>query len=63
MIWAQTMLGWALRLRDIETGIRTNVPRSNNPEAFHERKSELANETRMLRDEIENHVQQAGGQR
>ena len=55
---------WPRRLRDIAAGIRTNVPRSSNPDAFHEQKSELENQAMTLADEIEKHVQRSvGGQR
>lgn len=55
---------WPQRLRDLATGIRTNVPRSSNPEAFHERKSDLENQAMTLAEEIEKHVQHgAGGHR
>lgn len=55
---------WPQRLRDLAAGIRSNVPRSSNPDAFHEQKSELENQAMTLADEIERHVQHAaGGQR
>lgn len=52
---------WPDRLRDLAAGIRTNVPRSSNPEAFHERKSDLENQAMSLADEIEHHVKHAAG--
>lgn len=52
---------WPDRLRDIAAGIRGNVPRSSNPEAFHERKSELEDQAMSLADEIEHHVKNAAG--
>lgn len=52
---------WPLRLRDIARGIRHNVPRSSNPDEFHERKSELENRAMLLADEIENHVKNTPG--
>ena len=55
---------WPQRLRDLAAGIRGNVPRSGNPEAFHERKSELEDQAMTLADEIEHHVKHtAGGHR
>lgn len=54
-------LGWPDRLRELATGIRTNVPRSSNPEAFHERKSDLENQAMTLAEEIEKHVQHGAG--
>lgn len=57
-----TDMQWPQRLRDIASGIRSNVPRSSNPEAFHERKSELENQAMIIADEIERH-QGPGGQR
>lgn len=53
---------WPQRLRSLADGIRHNVPRSNNPEAFHERKSELELEAVIIAEEIERHHGQ-GGQR
>lgn len=52
---------WPQRLRDLAAGIRSNVPRSNNPDAFHERKSELEHDAMTIADEIEKHVTHAGG--
>lgn len=52
---------WPERLRDLAQGIRHNVPRSSNPEAFHERKSELENRAVMLADEIERHFHNTPG--
>lgn len=54
-------MGWSQRLRDLATGIRSNVPRSGNPEAFHERKSELENQAVTLADEIERHLRNETG--
>ena len=54
---------WPDRLRDLAAGIRHNVPRPSNPDAFHERKSELEDQAMILADEIEHHVKQAGGHR
>jgi len=58
-----TDMGWPDRLRDIAQGIRTNVPRPSNPDAFHERKSELEERAMVLADEIETHVRNSGGHR
>lgn len=58
-------LAWTRRLRDLATRIRHNVPRSSNPEAFHEEKSELVNQALSLADEIEKQFRSAavGGKR
>lgn len=50
-----TEMGWPQRLRDLATGIRQNVPRPSNPDAFHERKSDLENQAMTIADEIERH--------
>lgn len=52
---------WPQRLRDLATGIRQNVPRPSNPDAFHERKSDLENQAMTIADEIERHVSHAAG--
>lgn len=52
---------WPQRLRELAAGIRQNVPASRNPEAFHERKSELESQAMCIADEIER--QQQGGAR
>ena len=57
----ETLRQWPQRLREIAAGIRHNVPRSSNPDAFHEQKSELENQAMRLADEIERHVQQRAG--
>ena len=55
---------WPSRLRDLAAGIRTNVPRPSNPDAFHERKSDLEDQAMILAEEIEHHVKlTAGGHR
>lgn len=50
-----TSMGWPQRLRELAAGIRQNVPRSSNPDAFHERKSDLENQAMTIADEIERH--------
>lgn len=55
-----TDMAWPQRLRELATGIRCNVPRSSNPEAFHERKSDLEAQAMTIADEIERHHGQGG---
>lgn len=55
-----TDMSWPQRLRELAAGIRHNVPRSNNPDAFHERKSEIEHDVLTIADEIERHQHQGG---
>ena len=52
---------WPQRLRELASGIRSNVPRSSDPELFHERKSDLENQAMKLADEIEHQVKHSAG--
>lgn len=51
---------FAIRMRDLARGVEQNVPRHQNPEAFHEAKSDLTNAASNLADEFDDAIRNAG---
>lgn len=49
-------MGWPDQLLELAQRIRANVPRRNDPEAFHAEKDDIANQLRRIAREASNHL-------